>query len=130
MSEAAAHTWESLVLGESASLQKLISKEDIAAFATLSGDKNPLHVEDGVVHGMYLGALVSNLVGMQLPGERALLMKESLSFKKPVHAGDTVCLTATLTHKSEATHVIELALTARVGERIVAEGEVLCQVRL
>lgn len=125
----AQRTWESLVVGERASLKQSVSHNDIAAFAALSGDQNPLHVQEGVVHGMLLGAFVSALVGMQLPGERALLVKESLSFKKPVHAGDTVVVEGTLMHKSEATRLLDIAIVIRVAQTIVAEGEVQVQLR-
>ena len=121
---------ESLTVGESAQLEKHILQEDIDAFARVSEDTNPLHVQSGVVHGMYLGALVSQLIGMQLPGERALLVKESLSFKKSVRAGDAVLIVATLMHKSEATRLIDLAISIRVGDEIVAEGGCQVHVRL
>jgi acyl dehydratase len=131
MSEVATQrSWESLAVGEITSLEKYISQEDIVAFGRLSGDMNPLHITNGVVHGMYIGALLSALVGMQLPGERALLMKESLSFKRSVRAGDTVVLIATLTHKSEATRIITLCVAVRAHNELVAEGEAHVQVRL
>lgn len=129
MSEAAERAWESLVIGEEARVEKNITKDDIAAFGALSGDINPLHMHDGVVHGMYLGALVSCLVGMQLPGEKALLLKESLSFKKPIHVGDAVEVVGTLTSKSEATHIITVAIAITVAGEVVTEGEAIVQVR-
>src|SRR3990167_3301720 len=103
-------TFESIAIGENASLNHTITAEDVHAFAVVSGDHNQLHVDDAyakatsfgqrVVHGMFLGALVSQLVGMHLPGKRALLMKESLEFKKPVHIGDTVTVSGTVLAKS------------------------------
>ena len=123
------HPWESLVIGQEAQLERRVSQEDIAAFARLSGDENPLHVVQGVAHGMYLGALVSALIGMQLPGESALLVKESLEFKKSVRAGDTVVVHGTLIHKSEATKIITVSIRIEVGGETRAQGEILVQVR-
>ena len=126
---AAPRSWDSLRVGERAQIEKHITHEDIAAFAALSGDYNPLHTERGVVHGMYLGALVSALVGMHLPGEKALLVTESLSFKKPVRAGDTVVVAGTLTHKSDAVRVVTIAIAILVEGVPAAEGVVQVQVQ-
>ncbi len=123
-------TFESLKVGESASLLHQITAEDIEQFSKLSGDYNPLHVDDSyareagfasrVVHGMFIGSLVSQLVGMRLPGKYALLMRESLEFKKPVFIGETLVIEGTITAKSEATKIIELSIIVmREGEIIV-----------
>src|SRR3989344_6555478 len=74
-------------------IEHTITKEEVKKFAALSGDFNPIHTHDGVVHGMFLGALVSRLIGMELPGPGALMIKESLEFKKPARVGDTVTIT-------------------------------------
>src|SRR3989344_227582 len=115
MNEATDRAFASISVGEAASFEKIISEDDVRAFAVLSGDYNPLHMDDAyarstsfgarVVHGMLLAGLVSRLIGMQLPGKRALLMKESLEFKKPVYIGDTVTVEGTLTRVSPATHI-------------------------
>jgi acyl dehydratase len=78
---------------------------------------------------MFLGALISRLIGMQLPGKRALLMKESLEFKKPVHIGDTVRVEGIIARASAATHIIELDTRISVGKVVVATGQVHAQVR-
>jgi 3-hydroxybutyryl-CoA dehydratase len=131
--------FDSLRVGVTASFTQVITNESVQAFADVSGDYSPLHMDDAyasttafgerVVHGMLLGALVSRLVGMQLPGTRALLLKESLQFKKPVHIGDTVQVEGTVTSVSQATHIIELAIQIRVGDTVVAIGQVSVQVR-
>ena len=88
---------DSIRIGEEASFERIISNEDVQAFADISGDYNPLHMDDEyasttefgrrIVHGMFLGALVSRLIGMHLPGRRALLMEESIEFKNPCTSG-------------------------------------------
>ncbi len=133
MSDAAeVRTFESLKIGDAASVARAIGEDDIAQFSELSGDHNPLHVDDSyagttsfkrrVVHGMFIGSLVSQLVGMRLPGKYALLMRESLEFKNPAFIGDAIVVAGTIVAKSEATKVIELAITVTRGETTIAIG--------
>lgn len=127
-------TLESIAIGESATLARTITAANVDAFAELSGDNNPLHVDEAyaqktvfgkrVVHGMLLGGLVSQLVGMQLPGRRALLLKESLEFKKPVFIGDTVVVKGKVTHKSDAAQLVELSIEILRNKEVVALGDV------
>lgn len=139
MSEAIEREFDSLSVGEVASFEIVVSDDDVQTFASLSGDYNPLHTDDAyakntpfgqkVVHGMFLGALVSRLVGMQLPGKQALLMKESLEFKKPVHVGDIITVEGTIVLASPATRIVELDVQIRSGATLVAVGNVHVQVR-
>ena len=139
MTEAQDRAFDSFEVGEEASFERTISTDDVAAFAELTGDHNPLHMDDAyaqatnfgsrVVHGMFLAGLVSRLVGMQMPGKRALLMKESLEFKKPVHIGDRVHVEGVVTHTSPATHIVELGIQISVKGELVATGQVQVQVR-
>lgn len=133
------HAFSQLPIGTKATFERTISQDDVLAFAQLSGDYNPLHVDATyaqatsqgslVVHGMFLGALVSQLVGMRLPGTRALLLEESLSFKKPVRPGDTVCIEGSVVGASHATHVLDVAITISVAHTTVAEGKARVLVR-
>jgi len=126
--------FDSLRIGESALVERTIRASDVQAFAEVSGDYSPLHMDDAyatqsifgqrVVHGGFLSSLVSQLVGMRLPGKYALLMRESLEFKKPMFIGDTIVVLGTIIAKSEATRVIELAIVVRRGEEVVATGSV------
>ena len=132
-------SFASLQVGDTATFEYRISEDNVRAFADLSGDQNPLHMDDvyartsaysgRVVHGMFLGALVSRLIGMHLPGKRALLMKESLTFKKPVYSGDTVRLEGVVVQTSEATQSITVDIRVHVGDVLVATGEVHVHVR-
>ena len=114
------------------------TEEAVTSFAALSGDKNPLHVDDSyaattqfgkrVVHGMYLGGLVSRLIGMELPGTKALLVRESLTFKKPAYIDDVVMVKGVVTHTSDALKLITIAITITREGVTLAEGEVLVTV--
>jgi 3-hydroxybutyryl-CoA dehydratase len=90
-------TFEQLSLGQAAQFTRTFSDAEILAFAGLSGDQNPLHVDEAyaraagfagkVAHGLLSGALYSALVGMHLPGRRALLRGIQIDFHAPVFAG-------------------------------------------
>lgn len=89
-----------LTLSQRVVLTWAVDNATIDAFAAVSGDRNPLHVDadyaraqgfqDRVSHGFLLGSKVSALVGMLLPGKRCLLLEEQLAFPNPVFAGDVV----------------------------------------
>ncbi len=138
MNQAADRTFESFVVGETCALTRTISAGDVSTFAQLSGDNNPLHTDaeyaattqfnKPVVHGMFLGALVSQLVGMHIPGKRCLLMQESLVFKLPAFAGDTVQVEGVIAHKSEAGRILSLDITIRRDTDILVQGTVYTKV--
>jgi len=132
--EAVIRTFSSLVIGETASVKRCITLDDVNAFAALSGDFSPLHADKAfaastlfgkqVVHGMFLGSLVSQLVGMQLPGRYALLLKIELEFKKPVFIDDTVIVRGILTTKSMSTKIIEVKISITRAHELIATGKV------
>lgn len=138
MDSAVVRTYASFSVGEEASFEHVISASDVRAFADISGDHNELHTDASyakttsfkeiVVHGMYLGALVSRLVGMQLPGKYCLLVKETLEFKKPVHVGDTVTVTGTLSRKTNALQLLEISIEIKKADDVVTTGTVLARV--
>jgi phosphate acetyltransferase len=86
-------TFAEIVVGQSAFLQRTLSQADIMAFAAVSGDTNPAHLDakyandtlfHGVIaHGMWGGALVSAVLGTQLPGPGTIYMDQTLHFTKP-----------------------------------------------
>jgi len=114
--------FSSIQPGDCAVLEKRISPEAIEAFARLSGDRNPLHV-DGifasqtvfnkpVAHGMLLGAYLSTLIGMHLPGPGALWTQQSLRWLLPVFAGDVVRLILRVVHKSPGIRMLKVQVEA------------------
>jgi len=121
-------------LGEQVSLRREITAELIDAFARLSGDDNPLHMNSQfaqtvgfqrrVAHGMLVASYVSTLVGTQLPGTGALWTQQSFRWRAPVLVGDTVQITLTVTHKSIGTRSLTVELNAvNQHNAIVLDGE-------
>ena len=91
-------TYDELSVGQSARLLRTLSVADIQAFAAVSGDTNPAHLDPeyanetlfhGVIaHGMWGGALISALLGTEFPGPGTIYMDQELHFTKPVRVGD------------------------------------------
>lgn len=87
-------------IGENQEVSKTISETDVYLFAGISGDFNPVHVNkieaEGshfgkrIAHGILVGGLLSNVIGMKLPGPGTIYMEQDMKFLKPVFIGDTV----------------------------------------
>ncbi|WP_299206037.1 bifunctional enoyl-CoA hydratase/phosphate acetyltransferase [uncultured Tateyamaria sp.] len=101
--------FDEIVVGDSADLVRTLTAQDIDAFAVVSGDVNPAHVDQEfaqeeafhkvIAHGMWGGALISNVLGTQLPGPGTIYLDQTLKFHKPVGIGDTVTVRVTVTEK-------------------------------
>ena len=130
-------SFDEIKVGDTASFSRMWTEEDVTQFAELSGDKNPLHRDEGyakttafgqrLVHGMLLGSLCSTLVGMYLPGKKCLYLSQTLVFKKPVFIGDTVGVTGVVTSKSESTKILSVSIVMKKDEVTVVEGEAQVQ---
>lgn len=135
MAECAQRSLAGLSVGTAASFEADVSAELVDAFARLSGDTNPLHVDEGfarergftgrLAHGALLGALVSRLIGMHLPGRDALLQSLSLSFRAPVPAGTHVRVTGEVDQVSESARaaVLRVTVTDTADGRVMASGK-------
>jgi len=109
---------EGFMAGQEAEASKCFTMEDVRQFARLSGDDNPLHVDEEyaergrfgrcVVHGMLVSGLISKVLGTQLPGEGSIYMEQKLSFRKPVYVGDTVTARVRITEIQPEKRIITL----------------------
>jgi 3-hydroxybutyryl-CoA dehydratase len=121
-------------VGEKASVTKIISEGDVYAFAGITGDFNPLHVDaefarrsrfgERVAHGILTAGLISAVLGMRLPGPGGILLSQTLKFVRPVRFGDTITAMAEVTAWNPAKRILQLrtACTNQRGEAVV-EGE-------
>ena len=124
-------TYDELVVGQSARLLRTLSTSDIQAFAAVSGDTNPTHLNaeyanhmlsQGVIaHGMWGGALISALLGTRFPGPGTIYVSQDLHFVRPVRIGDTLTVTATVTSKDDQRKQVTLACQAtnQKGESVL-----------
>jgi phosphate acetyltransferase len=107
-------TFNEIKIGDSASLSRTLKLSDIQLFAAMSGDINPTHLdpeyaksrmfEEVIAHGMWGGALISTVLGTQLPGPGTVYVDQTLHFARPVTLGDTVTVTVTVSGKFEHHH--------------------------
>jgi 3-oxoacyl-[acyl-carrier protein] reductase len=119
--------------GQAFGVERTFTRDDVLAFAAVSGDWSPLHVDMDyaggtefggcVVHGMLLASLFSQLVGMNVPGKHALYLGQDLVFRKPVRVGERVRALARVTGKNDATRTITLATEVRdSADKVAVSG--------
>ncbi|MEI7011226.1 MaoC family dehydratase [Leptospira licerasiae] len=102
-------TYEEIQIGEKASFTKTITETDIYLFAGISGDFNPLHVDEEyakttafgtrIAHGGLAASLLAPVLGMKLPGLGTVALETLTKFRKPVYPGDTITCTVTVKEK-------------------------------
>ena len=124
----------SLSVGQRGTFSKTITHADIGAFAALTGDRNPLHVDDAfarqnrfgrpIAHGTLVAGVISAALGMVLPGPGAIYLSQTLKFLKPVYPGDTVTATVEVTAYREQKGVVTLrTVCANQSGAVVVDGE-------
>jgi phosphotransacetylase/acyl dehydratase len=124
-------TFDEIVVGESASLVRTLSKDDLALFAVMSGDLNPVHLDEPyaetstfhriMAHGMWGGALISAVLGTQLPGPGTVYVAQDLRFHKSVGLRDRVTVTVTATEKWLEKHIVvfDCRCVNQKGEEVI-----------
>ncbi len=124
---------EDLSAGMEATYSRVASREDIDMFAQVSGDTNPLHLDEAyaattmfngcIAHGMLSAGYISKVLGTQLPGPGAIYLSQSLKFKAPVRPGDQVDTKVAITDMDENRRRVTVQCECRVGETVVVSGE-------
>ena len=112
-------------VGDSAQLSKTVKDEDIRIFAEVTGDKNPLHLDDEfasktifkrrIAHGILTAALISSVIGNRLPGNGTIYLSQTLNFLAPVYVGD------------EVTAKVEVLQVLKEGKRLRLKTQVINQ---
>jgi phosphate acetyltransferase/phosphate butyryltransferase len=124
-------TFDELKPGDTASLVRTLTHKDIELFAIMSGDVNPTHLDETfaksdmfhkvVAHGMWGGALISTLLGTQLPGPGTIYVDQSLHFRRPIGLGDTITVMVRVRNKVEEAHrvVFDCRAVNQSGEEVI-----------
>jgi 3-hydroxybutyryl-CoA dehydratase len=122
-----------LKVGSTESYARTITDADIVLFAGVSGDDNPVHLNEEfaqatmfkgrIAHGMLGASYISTVIGTRLPGPGTIYMGQSLKFRAPVRVGDTVTARVTVTAIDEAKRRLTLETLCLVGDKVVIEGE-------
>lgn len=124
-------------IGNSFSKSRVVTDELIRAFAEVSGDYNPIHIDEEfakttrfgrrIAHGMLSGAFISGVLGYELSERKVVYLSQTMKFTKPVFIGDTITTTATVIHIREDKNIVtaETICTNQDGEAVVTGEAVL-----
>jgi 3-hydroxybutyryl-CoA dehydratase len=129
---------EDLSEGQSASLTRTISEADVIKFAEVSGDTNPVHLNEDyakttmfggrIAHGILTAGLISAVLGTKLPGPGAIYLSQSLKFRAPVKLGDEATAQVVVTAIDQEKRRVTLATSVSVADKVVLEGEAVVMV--
>ena len=129
---------EDLSVGQSAELVRTVTEADLVAFAAVTGDTNPVHLDadyaattsfgERIAHGMLSAGYISAVLGTTLPGPGAVYLSQSLAFKRPVKIGAEVTAKVTVTAIDEAKGRVTLATACLVNGKTVVDGEAVVMV--
>ncbi len=134
---AAIYYYDEIEIDSVYSFTRTITQDDVSTFASLSGDFNPLHVNEefgrssqfgkNVVHGMLSASLFSTLVGMYCPGEKCLYLGQTLQFRMPLFYGETVKVKGTVTNKVDALKMLKMKTEIFRDNDLIVYGEAQIQ---
>ena len=129
--QSAEYKFDEIMVGVKTKFTVQINESTINEFARISGDHNPLHMDEQyaaktqfgkrVCHGMLLASFFSRLVGMYMPGKNTLYFSQTLNFQTPCFVGDKVTIEGEVIDKSQSTRIITIKTTAhnQVGKCLV-----------
>ena len=127
--------FEDLSEGQSAEMTREASAAVVEAFAQLSGDLNPLHLDEAyakttsfggrIAHGMLAAAYISAVIGTKLPGPGSVYLNQSLRFRRPVRLGDVVTTRVTVKALDAKRGHVTFATVCEVNGKTVVDGEAL-----
>ncbi len=125
--------FEDLRIGQGASMLRTVTEADVIAFAAVSGDENPVHLDEAyaaqtafktrIAHGMLSASYISALLGTRLPGPGAIYLSQSLNFRRPVRLGVTVEARVEITALDPSKSRVTLDCVCNVEGKTVLEGQ-------
>jgi 3-hydroxybutyryl-CoA dehydratase len=132
------HYFEDLHVGMEASLARTVGDNDLHVFASLTGDANPIHLDEvyaadtpfrqRIAHGMLSSSYISAVFGTKLPGPGCVYISQTLNFRAPVFIGDHVTATVRISDLIERRKRAIFTCSCAVGPKIVVEGEAVIQI--
>jgi 3-hydroxybutyryl-CoA dehydratase len=130
--------FEDLSVGLEASMARTVTEADIVAYAALSGDYNPIHLDrdyaaktpfkERIAHGILSAGYISAVFGMQLPGPGSVYISQTLNFKAPVKIDDVVLTTVRLTELVPEKRRAKFETVCSVGGKPVLTGEAVLMI--
>ena len=130
---------DELYVGQSSSLSKRFTLEDVKAFAGLSQDNNPVHLDkeyaensvfhQRIVHGFLTGSLFSAIIGTQLPGNGSIYLGQTLNFRKPVNHDQLITATVTVMEIRKDKPIVKLSTVCKnEQDEVVIDGEAIVKI--
>ena len=126
------HYFKDISLGQTAEYEKQVTDEDVRKFADISGDYNPIHLDDEfakdsmfgarIAHGILTASHISAVIGYIFPGPGWIYLGQSLQFRAPVKIGDTVHTAVEVTDTVAEKNIVELSTVCKVGDTVVLKG--------
>lgn len=130
---ATSYSYEQLEVGQSASVERTIQEQDILMFAAVSGDCNPVHLDEEyaansdfkqrIAHGMLSGALISAAIALELPGPGSVYLGQQLEFLRPVKIGDELRIELEILEKLPKGRVRIASNIFNQNNKMVVRGE-------
>jgi len=127
------HYLEDLEIGMSAEIERTITPADVQAFADLTGDDNPVHMDEAfaaqtmfkerIAHGAFIASLLSAVMGTQLPGPGAIFRSLNLSYRGPVRIGETVIAHVEVAEIDQDRQLVGLKIYCKVNGKRVVRGD-------
>jgi 3-hydroxybutyryl-CoA dehydratase len=125
--------FEDLTIGQSASFNRTVTESDILAYSELSGDTNPIHLDEDyagrsmfkgrIAHGLLSAGFLSAVLGTKLPGPGAVYVAQTLRFKAPVRIGDHVVARVELVGLDGDRKRATFKTVCEVGDKVVIDGD-------
>ncbi len=125
--------FEDMKLGMIFENELIVSDEMVKEFARITGDDNPLHVDEEfakktqfgkrIAHGMLVASLISKVLGRDFPGAGTVYVSQFLKFRKPVYIGDTIKIHIEVKEKNQDKRRLLLLTNVIDGDREVINGE-------
>jgi acyl dehydratase len=113
-------TMDEIEIGETASRSKTVTETDIQLYAGITGDFNPVHINEEyakktrfggrIAHGGLVEGLIAPVIGMQLPGPGTIALERTVRFKAPVKIGDTITATASASEKNVEKNILIMSV--------------------
>ena len=124
--------FKDISLGQTAEYEKQVTDEDVRKFADISGDYNPIHLDDEfakdsmfgarIAHGILTASHISAVIGYIFPGPGWIYLGQSLQFRAPVKIGDTVHTAVEVTDTVAEKNIVDLSTVCKVGDTVVLKG--------
>ncbi|HSJ08272.1 MAG TPA: MaoC family dehydratase [Longimicrobiales bacterium] len=125
--------FDDMTVGQTASIERVVSENDVVLFADITGDRNPVHLDADVAaasrfggriaHGMLTASCVSAVLGMKLPGPGTVYLEQSLRFVRPVPLGETITAEVEVLELFPGKRRVRLATRCRNGAgELVLDG--------